>query len=344
MFIADSLERKAAEEILAIAPYVDSAMLGLWLGSDGHGRKFLKWASGMFDKALRDEAKAGSRRADVIPCNAGDGCRHKEKKRQGQGVQDQGASYDKAELAIGLIMFASLKSTVLNLFENLAASQVAYHNPASMMLLLSALSPKSFIAIPSNLTSTSLNPYGVGAEAIEAVAAIIPPLSGTEQEPGVVEDAYQKIINTPAAMDAVKQQCAISGFRFEAAKYLSEVDCPGSEAHTQLFDIYNDDRLIKQFLSDSKTPLSFAKALDDVKKQFAKDLRRTEIITAFQKIPDLLQEDDVRRAAWRRQERFGGGDKAGYLRLPCGKVRRSRRGIPEPDARLYGRQARGVRQ
>ena len=65
-------------------------MLGLWLGSDGHGRKFLKWASGMFDKALKDEAKAGlgeptSYLAMLAMVAA------IRKKRQGQGVQDQGA-------------------------------------------------------------------------------------------------------------------------------------------------------------------------------------------------------------------------------------------------------------
>ncbi len=283
MFIADSLEKKTAEEILAITPYADSAMLGLWLGSDGHGRKFLKWASGILDKALKDEAKAGSGEPTSYLAMLAMVAAIRKKKDKAKEFKIKGLSYDKAELAIGLIMFVSLKSAMLNLFETLAASQVAYHNPVSMLLLLSALSPKSFIVIPSNLTSTSLNPYGVGADAIEAVAGGFPPLSDTAEQSGVVESAYQKIKNDPAAMDAIKQQCDISEFRAEAAKYLSEVDCPGSEAHAQLFDIYYDDRLIKQFLGDSKTPLSLAKALDDVKRQFTKDLRRTEIITSFQK-------------------------------------------------------------
>ncbi|MBI5235221.1 MAG: hypothetical protein HY886_03105 [Deltaproteobacteria bacterium] len=283
MFIADSLEKRTAEEILALTPYADSAMLSVWLSGDGHGRRFLKWASGMFDKALKDEARAGSGEPTSYLAMLAMVVAIRKKKDKAKEFKIKGLSYDKAELAIGLIMFASLRSTVLNLFETLAASHVAYHNPSSMMLMLSALSPKSFIAIPSNLTSTSLNPYGVGADAIEAVATVMPPLSGTAEQSVVVESTYQKIINTPAVMDAVKQQCEISVFRAEASRYLCEVDCPGSEAHAQLFDIYYDDRLIKQFLSDSKTPLSFAKALDDVKRQFIKDLRRTEIIASFQK-------------------------------------------------------------
>lgn len=283
MFIADSLERKTAEDILAAAPYADSAMLGLWLGSDGHGRKFLKWVLNIFDKALKDEARAGGEEPTSYLAMLVMVAVIRKKKDKVKEFKIKGLSYDKVELAIGLIMYASLRSAVLNLVETLAASQVAYHNPASMMLLLSALSPKSFIVISSSLTSTSLNPYGVGVDAIEAVASVIPPLSGTAAQSDVVETVYQKINNTPAAMDAVRQQCEISEFRAEAAKYLSEVDCPGSETHAQLFDIYYEDRLIKQFLSDQKAPLSFAKALDDVKKQFSKDARRTEIITSFQK-------------------------------------------------------------
>src|SRR3989337_1107059 len=57
LFIAESVEKEIATLVLKSVPYVDSAILANWLGSEGYGRKFVKWVFDYFGKMMQEEAR-----------------------------------------------------------------------------------------------------------------------------------------------------------------------------------------------------------------------------------------------------------------------------------------------
>jgi hypothetical protein len=122
LFIADSLEKNIALEVLSGTPYVDSAIIANWLGSDGHGRRFLKWFYEYLNKMLKDETKAGGEeRTSYLALLALINVVRK-KKEKVKGFRIKGLSYEKAELAIGLVMFHALRTAISSSFRKLRAS------------------------------------------------------------------------------------------------------------------------------------------------------------------------------------------------------------------------------
>jgi hypothetical protein len=280
LFIADSLEKQIALEVLSGTPYIDSAILSNWLGSEGHGRKFLKWFSEYMEKMLKEQARAASdERTSYLALLALVNAVRK-KKEKVKSFRIKGLSYEKAELAIGLVMFHAIRAAILNIFRKLRESGAAYYSQSTETLLLSAVTPRSFLSIPSNLASGTLTPYGVNSDTLEAVSAVAPGLDEFDSDEFIALSTA-KIRKNSAALEALQAQADINRFRAACLEYFSEFEQPGTQIQSMLFELYNEDRLIKNFLSDQRAVVSLSEELEEVKYKYARDQRRADIIESF---------------------------------------------------------------
>lgn len=280
LFIADSLEKHIAVEVLSGTPYIDSAILANWLGSEGHGRKFLRWFSEYMEKMLKEQARAASDERTAYLALLALVNVVRKKKEKVKSFRIKGLSYEKAELAIGLVMFHTVRTAILNIFRKLSSSGAAYYSQASEALLLSAVTPRSFLSIPSNLASGTLNPYGVNNDTLEALSSIAPGLDEFYSDEFIAR-SRAVIRKNNAALEAVQAQADINRFRAACLEYFSEFEQPGTQVQSVLFELYNEDRLIKNFLSDQRALGSLSEGLEEVKGKYARDQRRADIIESF---------------------------------------------------------------
>lgn len=279
LFIADSIEKRLATSILSSTPYIDSAILAGWLGSDGHGRKFMRWVYGLFEKTLREEARGeGEEKTSYLALLAAINTIRK-KKEKIKAYRIKGLSYERLDLVTGLALFHALRAAMREALDRLKSAGASSYNPFTDALLSSSLVPRSFLSIPSNLLSVSLNPYNLNSESYEALSNLPVTFSAEALEP---LEKHNALKGRTEIVEVLKQQADITRFRDEALKYLMELELPGTEAQAVLFEVYNEDRLIKNFLSDARATSSLNRSLDEIKKRFMNDTMRVEAISSFQ--------------------------------------------------------------
>lgn len=282
LFLSDSLEKDLACSILSTTPYMDSAILVNWLGSEGHGRKFIRWVSDFFEKLLKEEAKLGCEEKTAYLGLMAVINTIRKKKERVKGFRIKGLSYERADLAVGLTIFLTFKAALRALLDRLKAADALFLYPATEALLSSALVPKSFVSIPSNLISTTINPYGINIDTYEALSRHLPDISNDPKDAeAVFKAASECAARSGEALEAIKLQNDINSFREEAFNYLTILDLPGTGAQDLLYELYNEDRLIKNFLSDQRAVANLSAGLEEVKKRFSKDQNRIEIIDSF---------------------------------------------------------------
>ncbi|MBI5562951.1 MAG: hypothetical protein HY894_08915 [Deltaproteobacteria bacterium] len=284
IFIADSVEKKTAQTALACVPNIDSALLTVWLGGEGHGRKFIKWINDIFDKALKDEARSGwTEPTSYLVLLAVMNAVHGKK----EGIKEfriKGLAYEKAELSVGLALWAALRCGLADLFGRLKEGRASYYNPGVEMTLMSALTPRPFVSITANLMASGPNPYGISAETYEILLPYTVPFSDTHATADDMLDfIHRHIEDNKDVMEAVRRQYETTRLRSEILNYLREVDLPGAKAHDELFGIYNEDRHAARFLADPRLSVELGLGLDEVKTQLTRDARRVEAVAAFQK-------------------------------------------------------------
>jgi len=279
LFIADSLEKEIAAYVLKGVPYVDSAILANWLGSEGHGRKFVKWVTEYFGKMMKEEARAGAEERTAYLALLALINTVRKKKDKVKALRVKGLSYEKLDLATGLVIFITLSTTLEFFFRRLRESGASSYSADTELLLSSALVPGSFLAIPASIVSTTLNPYALSNDTFQALSAVLPGLD-EDSSPEELLSAAAAALSKDAA-EAVREQHSVNRFRQESLAYLAEFDLPGLEVQSMLYELYNEDRLIKNFLIDQKALASLTAALEDVKKRYARDQARTEIVDSF---------------------------------------------------------------
>ena len=284
IFIADSLEKRLAETILSSCAHMDSTVLASWLGTEGPGRKLVRWVEAAIEKALKDEARHGeAEKTSYLMLMAAINAVRK-KKDAAKSVRIRGLSYEKLDLVVGLTLFLTFKEALRSVLDRLKYTEASCYTPITDALLTSALVPRAFLSIPSNILSTSLNPYGINSEIFDTLSELAPRITGeTGSVEELIEQASGLVRKNSSALEKIREQYEVVRFRREALAYLSEFDIPGSEAQNLLYDMYNEDRLIRNVIGDAKSTASLAAALEDVKKQHAsRDTRRMDIITGFQ--------------------------------------------------------------
>ncbi len=284
IFITDSIEKKVASDILSYTPNIDTSMLAVWLGAEGHGRKFIKWTSDIFEKTLREEAKSGGGEKTSYLAMLAVLSVIRKKKERIKEFRIKGLPYEKADHAIGVSLFSAFRRSLLGLLHRLKGEDAQYYNEAADALLSSAVTSKAFLSIPSNILSSALNPYGVTEEVFEIVTPFAKNTGeNIVQSADLINATYSRLKESGGALEAVRQLHDMARFRSEALRYLSDMDMPGIAAHERLYEIYSEDRLLKGLLSDPKIAEDLSIAFDEVKTKFARDLRRAEVVSAFQR-------------------------------------------------------------
>ncbi|MBI5641947.1 MAG: hypothetical protein HY954_00575 [Deltaproteobacteria bacterium] len=284
IFISDSIEKRLAEAIIETTPYLDSNLLSGWLSGDGHGKKFLKWTSGIIEKSLKDEAWHGGEEKTSYLALLSIISAVKKNKEKIKGLRIKGLSYEKIDLAVGMAIFTALKASLRSTLDNLKAQGATCYSSSIDTLLTSAVVPKSLLSIPQNLLSLTLNPYGINTETYDALSKLIPDLAPDLSSQQLIGSASDAIKGQSDLLDMLKTQYEIVRFREEALRYLTGFDIPGTEAQSILYELLNEDRLIRNVLSDHKTAATLIKALEEIKRKFTQDAQRSGAISSLQSL------------------------------------------------------------
>lgn len=284
IFVPGSPEKELAVNILKTTPYMDSSILYSWLGKDGHGGRFIKWVNAIFDKALKDEtSQDGLEKTAYLTLLAVLNTVKKKKKRLKE-IRLKSISYERLDLAVGLTLFNTLAATLCRLLQRVMESGEYHYSPLSGLLLRSAVLPKFFLSIPSNLLSVTLNPYGINKKTYEALKPlIVEPAEKMEGLDQIIEIMATRVKRDSGAMKAVKEQYGLKLFREGALKYMMEFDIPDTGAQNRLYEIYRDDRLIENCLKDPGATADLSGHLEGIKKMVEKDPRRSAIVSEFQR-------------------------------------------------------------
>ena len=284
IFIADSFEKRLALDILSSTPYLDSAIISAWLVPEGHGRRFTKWVSELFDKILKEEAATGAdERTSYLALLSIINTVRKKKERI-KDLRARGLSYEKLDLALSLAVFVALREALKEFFDRLSSQGASYYNPLSEALLLSSMTPRQFLSIPATLLSVSINPYGISQETFSSLCTLSTPDDFKEGSGGIaelMERAEKGGRGDSMVAGAVNAQHDVNRFREEALRYIMEFDLPGSHAQAILYEVYNDDRMIKNLLGDAKLTQNLLKAIEEVRKAYSRDAQKAEAASSF---------------------------------------------------------------
>ncbi|MEK6531563.1 MAG: hypothetical protein AABZ23_03590, partial [Deltaproteobacteria bacterium] len=284
IFIADSLEKRLASDILSSTTAVDASIIYAWLGPESQGRTLVKWLSSLIEKAMKDEAKNGFVEQTAYLALMAAISTARRKKEGLKELRIKGIPYEKIDFTVGIALFYAFRAALSEVLRRLKDSSASCYSASGALILSSVPVPRSFISIQATLLSMNANPYSINSEVFEALSRVLPGFdekaSGTE---ALLNAAASRLKDSPEALEVVRQQYGISRFRQEAINHLMEFDAPGAEAHAMLYDLYAEDRLIKNFLSDPRMPLSLSRAFDELKKTYARDSRMVDAISSFQR-------------------------------------------------------------
>ncbi len=283
IFLPDSPEKRLAGEILTTVPHMDSSILHLWLGPEGDGRRFIKWVSNIFEKALGDEARHGSAEptAYLLLLSV---LKTIKKKREGlKEVRIKGLSYERLDQTVGLTLFAAFGHAVNGLFERLKSTKAPYYNPRTHLLISSAIVPRSFVSIPSAIFNVSLNPYGINSDTLKALENNLPDMDKWQSaSTGLVNETAKIIKKSDPLIEVLREQYGISRFREHLIDYLMCFDLSGIELHSTFYSLYQEDRLIRNHLKDPKLLEGLVKDIEKLKEFFSRDPRRVASLESLQ--------------------------------------------------------------
>lgn len=283
IFITGSIEKKLASQIIRFVPYIDSAILINWFGPEGHGRRFIKWVSDLFEKTLKEEARFSGGEPTSYLALLSTLSTIRKKKERIKGCKIKGLAYEKIDLAVGMTIFLAFSGAVADMFSRLRESGAPFYNPSAELLITSAITPRAFVSIPSSILSSSQNPYGINA----AIYALLEPFAAgfsndSDAVAGLAAASSARILDDAERIDGLRQQHEIIRFRQEAVSHLMDFDIPGSEARDILYSVLGEDRLIRNLLAEPRLISGLSKALDDVRDRFVKDPAGSGSIASFQ--------------------------------------------------------------
>ena len=281
LFLPDSPEKELAGEIIAVTPLVDNAILYSWLISEGYGKRFIRCVTSILKKALDDEARNKSVERTSYLATLAIINTIKKKEEKLKDIRIKWLAYEKLDLAVGITIYMTLRYAIKDLSRRLVTTD----DMSSMeVLLMTALVPFSFLLIPSNMFNTSLNPYGINAETIEAITPYVSDLDSAvlHDLEDLLSSSVTIIKKQKEVFNTVKLQYGITRFREYMLSYLMDFDLPGGELHELFHNLYQEDRLIRNYLKDHDMTDELVRQIDILKGRFSKDPRRTDILANFQ--------------------------------------------------------------
>ncbi len=302
LLLHGSVEKRTATDTLLTTPFMDGAILTNWLGPDGHGRGFVRWISGLMEKAMKDEAgnPKGERTSYLALLSVINTV--KKKKEMLKELRISGLSYDKLDAAVGFTLYNACRAALWGLFDRLKTEAVPYYSRTSEAVVKTALGPVMFLAIPSNIISTSLNPYGINRELFDSIEPLLPSMdeaSGDSRT--IISEMVDNVKKDAGLAEEIRLQINILRFRRLVLAYLMDFDSKGIEVHGTLREIYPDDRRIRGLLTDHRAAERLRDRLDEIRQRFPRDTKR---LGAIGPLEDFLAGLHRSRGGWfRRQSR-----------------------------------------
>jgi len=269
IFAPLSFERELAARILESTPYVDSAVLYAWLSPGESGGKFVEWLRAILKKARADELRHGlTEHTSYLTLLALIKTMRKYQKRL-KDFRVKGLGYEKLDIAVGLTFFNVFSAVIEELTEGWSADE------SVGVVLRSALLPVHFLMVSSAILRTSHNPYGLSMETLEALSPLMVPLTGNiESLRLLVEEGVKRVRSDKAVLRIIIGQVKIRRFRQKVLEYMKSFDIPHSELRKELYDLYDEDRLISNLIKDGKYARTLAESLEALMKVVEKDRDR----------------------------------------------------------------------
>jgi len=288
IFTPMSFERGLAARILENTPYIDSALLFAWLGHGESGGRFVEWLRTMVKKAREEELHLGLEEQTsylTLLVLMKDVRKHLLRLKE---FRIKGFSYDKLDLAVGLTFFNVFAAVIDELTGEWS------EDDSVGLVLRSALLPGRFITVKSGLLGTSKNPYDLSLKTYEALRGHLVPLTGDTESPDLlVEEGLRRVRGDKALLEEVMGQSRILRFREKVLEYMKSYDIPDKSLRKDLFDIYNEDRLISNLLKDGRYAAAIAERIEAIIKIVAKDRDRAGKLVALQAL--VLESGGKRR-------------------------------------------------
>ncbi|MEE9543270.1 MAG: hypothetical protein V3V95_05760, partial [Thermodesulfobacteriota bacterium] len=223
IFKQNSLEIKLAEDILNTTPLIDSAILKQWLDKDGKGQKLLQWMVGIMEKTLIEEAGGESGEMTSYMALLGIIAAIRNKKERIKETTIKNTSLERIDLSTGFTLFMTMRAALDALFVKIKSSESIYCNPATETVLKSAIIPESFLLIPSVLLNSSLNPYGIRSETVEAISPYVKdPDEWSADFSEIIETAYKGIGKNKGALEELWSYCLTTRIRGHIIDYLMQ--------------------------------------------------------------------------------------------------------------------------
>ncbi len=302
--MADTIERRAAEEILHSTPLVDGEVLTNWLSKDAHGYALMAWFTALIDKVLREEASTDSGERTSFMALLGVINSVKRHKDRLKDLRIKGVSYSKLDMAVGFSIYGLFKCALRALLERLRETNVPYYSTESELILKTALKPRAFLGISSGLLATSLNPYGIDGKVFDALSAIAPKADaiadGDVSSEQIISSMAKAIDSNKDLTGIVKLQHNIKSLRAFAMDYLINFDLPAVDGHKLLYECCHEDRLAANIFTDQSAAERLSKALTDIRDKYVRDKPRVE---SLDKILGLIAASMKGKRRW-----FKGGE------------------------------------
>jgi len=117
-------------------------------------------------------------------------------------------------------------------------------------------------------------------EALKGIAAPLEEFNAGFE--ALMDSALQGLKKEPGVLETLRAQHGITLFREEALKYMMALDIPGTASQELIYNIYNEDRLIRNCLTDEGSKEGLIKSLEGIRALVGKDHERARAVEDFE--------------------------------------------------------------
>jgi hypothetical protein len=287
MFAEGTIERSLTTAILENAPLMDSAILKCWLEPEGQGRKFLNWCMEYLEKALREEAGAGGGEMTSYMALLALFNTVIKLKDCIKTFWIKGVSYERLDLSTGFTLYLTVKTALEAVLERTKKAERVNFRPETELALRTAVMPRAFLLIPSNMLASSLNPYGINSRSADALSPCTDAVKNWPKDfATVVNSMMDRVEAHPDALMALEEQYYGLRMREFLINYLTAYDLPGVDVHKMMHELYREDR--QRYLRDPKTIGALGENVADLMKRYSKDQKRVQSLMEIGRFVESL--------------------------------------------------------
>ncbi len=275
IFPEGSAEKLLVTKMITTTPLIDTSILKIWLDPNGSGKKFFDWVLKLMEKALVEEATHGEGEMTAYLALMAILNSIKKKKECIKGFWIKGVSYERLDISTGYALHQTVKTAIETLFTQIKAQSGIKTAPATETLLKSAIAPHAFLLIPSNLLSSSLNPYWLRNDVSEILSPILGEVTSWPDDLKALNRKVSDAVNSNAELrDRLESMYFANGLRERIIEYLMEFDVTGGADYTTFYNLYKEDR--QRHLKDGRAITSLMDQVNTLLKRFERDPKRTE--------------------------------------------------------------------